>query len=229
MTSIIIIIVIIKLSQTGGDGVGWEGANFPSTGCSQLKCGLYLDEPNTKMANDHIWKYMLKYVVSNSKNVQMSKCITCDMAGTIRTAVVEGLLAVVTQTHRRNKMWFLIIELAPTDKTKSVTLFPSHSLMDVKHLYSTSASNKRLTKQNPFFSPPSKVFPPVLGITLPATQHTSFPGHRSSMLPWRLPARSEHSPYDDWNRYITQDVISYCNDCTGKPLLTATTNILHRF
>lgn len=81
----------------------------------------------------------------------MSKCVSCEMTGTIRTAVVEGLLAVVTQTHRRNKMWFLIIELAPTDKTKSVTLFPSHSLMDIKHLYSTSASNKRLTKQNPFF------------------------------------------------------------------------------
>lgn len=73
------------------------------------------------------------------------------MTDTIRTAAVEGLLDDVTQTHRRNKVWVLILELAPTDKQKSVTPSRSHSLMDAKHLYSTSASNKRLTKQY-FFS-----------------------------------------------------------------------------
>jgi len=44
-------------------------------------------------------------------------------------------------------VWVLILELAPTDKQKSVTPSPSHSLTDAEHLYSTSASNKRLTKQ----------------------------------------------------------------------------------
>jgi hypothetical protein len=69
------------------------------------------------------------------------------MTDTIRTAVVEGLMDDVTQTHRRNEVWVLILELAPTDKQKSVTPSPSHSLIDAKHLHSTSASNKRLTKQ----------------------------------------------------------------------------------
>jgi hypothetical protein len=73
------------------------------------------------------------------------------MTDTIRTAAEEGLLDDVTQTHSRNKVWVLILELAPTDKQKSVTPSPSHSLMDAKHLYSTSTSNKRLTKQFFFF------------------------------------------------------------------------------
>jgi len=52
------------------------------------------------------------------------------MTDRTRTAVVEGLLDEVRQTHRRNKVWVLILELAPTDKQKSVTPSPSHSLMD---------------------------------------------------------------------------------------------------
>jgi len=139
-------------------------------------------------------RYNKKRVVNHSENVQMSKWISCDTTDTIRTAAVEGLLDDVTQTHRRNKVWVLILELAPTDKQKSVTPSPSHSLMDAKHLYFTSASNNRLTKQYIYIFFFSKVSPPVLGIPLSATRHTSFPGHRYSVLPWRLPARSEHSP-----------------------------------
>jgi len=52
------------------------------------------------------------------------------MTDTTRTAVVERLLDEVTQTHRRNKVWVFILKLAPTDKQKSVTPSPSHSLMD---------------------------------------------------------------------------------------------------
>jgi len=80
------------------------------------------------------------------------------MTDTLRTAVVEGLLDDVTQTHSRNKVWVLILDLAPTDKQESVTPSPSHSLMDAKHLYSTSASNKHLTKQYIFFSFSAKCF-----------------------------------------------------------------------
>ena len=38
------------------------------------------------------------------------------MTDTIRTVVVEGMLDDVTQAHRRNEVWVLILELAPTDK-----------------------------------------------------------------------------------------------------------------
>ena len=172
----------------------WRGTNFPSTGCRQLTCGLYLDAYwHQDGQRPHQETYVrTKKVVNHSENAQMSKWISCDMTDTIRTAAVGGLLADVTQTHRRNKVWVLILELAPTDKQKSVTPSRSHSLMDAKHLYSTSASNKRLTKQY-FFFIFGKLFPPVLGISLSATQYTSFPRHCYRVLPWRLPARSEHS------------------------------------
>lgn len=69
------------------------------------------------------------------------------------------------------------MQLAPTDQ--KVTPCPSHSLV-IARTQSFNFGLHQTSYENVFFS--GKVFAPALDIILPATHHTSFPGHRANCV-----------------------------------------------